>query len=222
MDEQPSGEGDVTNLTCRQCRRGMPAGAKLCSHCSSYQDWRGYLPISSTVLALLVALISVVSATLPAAIAALHHPNSAVKIASPVINGEEVYLVVSNTGDRPAAISGALLASPIIDSMTLVPINPASVFIPPGSRQVSFHVHFRASALSASDMADDKRMRSDKANSVVSLIVTDFDGGAEVHKIPLDLLDTRRLIVNHRNRCEIEPSKSMDVECRDPGSGGDY
>jgi hypothetical protein len=149
MDEQPAGEADVEDLTCRRCRRGIPAGAKLCSHCSSYQDWRGYLPISSTVLALLVALISVASATLPAAVAALHHPNSVVKIASPVINGEEVYLVVSNTGDRPAAISSALLASPISDGMTLVPINPASVFIPPGSRQVGFHVHFRASARSA-------------------------------------------------------------------------
>jgi hypothetical protein len=222
MDEQPAGEAGVGNSPCRQCRREMPAGAKLCSHCSSYQDWRGYLPISSTVLALLVALIGVASATLPAAVAALHHPNSAVKIASPVINGEEVYLVVSNTGDRPAAISGALLASPISDGMTLVPINPASVFIPPGSRQVGFHVHFRASARLASDMANDKRMKSDNANSVVSLIVTDFDGGAEAQRIPLDPWDTRRLIVNHRNRCEVEPSKSMDSECRDPGAGQDY
>lgn len=222
MGEHPPSEADVADVTCRQCRCEIPAGAKLCSHCSSYQDWRGYLPISSTVLALLVALISVVSATLPAAVAALHHPNSAVKIASPVINGDDIYLVVSNTGDRPAAISSALLTLPISDGITLVPVNPASVFIPPGSRQVGFHVHFRASARSASAMADDKRMQSDKANSVVSLIVTDFNGGIEAQRIPLDSWDTRRLIVNHRNRCATEPSKNMDIECRDPGATSNY
>jgi hypothetical protein len=71
-------------------------------------------------------------------------------------------------------------------------------------------------------MANDKRIQPDNADSVVSLIVTDFDGGGEAQRIPLSSWDTRRLFVNHRNRCEVEPSKSMDIECRDPGGGADY
>ena len=52
-------------VPCRVCREPIRQGAKKCIHCDSMLDWRGWLGISETALALLVALVSVVGATGP-------------------------------------------------------------------------------------------------------------------------------------------------------------
>lgn len=50
---------------CRECAERIPLDAKICGECKSYQDWRRFLPFSTTVLALLTALIAVIGATAP-------------------------------------------------------------------------------------------------------------------------------------------------------------
>lgn len=46
-------------LYCSECRQHIPVGARICPTCGSYQDWRRFLSIGQTPLALLVALFSV-------------------------------------------------------------------------------------------------------------------------------------------------------------------
>lgn len=50
---------------CIVCGNDIHLGAKKCTHCGSYQDFRRYMTFSSTVLGLLVALISVTTFAIP-------------------------------------------------------------------------------------------------------------------------------------------------------------
>lgn len=52
-------EGDAGNQLCLACKASIPAGAKLCSECGTRQDWRRHLSFGSSVVALVIALISV-------------------------------------------------------------------------------------------------------------------------------------------------------------------
>lgn len=51
--------------TCRECRNDIIQGARKCSVCNAYQDWRRYMLFGNTTLTLLVALISVLATGLP-------------------------------------------------------------------------------------------------------------------------------------------------------------
>lgn len=46
---------------CAECRSPVANGVKICPVCKSYQDWRRHVAFSSTNLALLVALIAVLT-----------------------------------------------------------------------------------------------------------------------------------------------------------------
>jgi hypothetical protein len=72
-------KGDTT--PCRVCRKSIPVGALKCTECDSFQDWRRHLNLSSTVLSLLVALISVSTVAFPIFQKALHKPRSDVRVA---------------------------------------------------------------------------------------------------------------------------------------------
>src|SRR5688500_2359672 len=50
---------------CVVCQEPIRLGATTCIHCGSSQGWQRHLSVSSTVLALLVALISVLQSALP-------------------------------------------------------------------------------------------------------------------------------------------------------------
>ncbi len=58
-------EGVSSKKLCRICCEPIAAGARKCIHCDSFQDWRGNLGVSATVLSLLVALVSVLTASAP-------------------------------------------------------------------------------------------------------------------------------------------------------------
>src|SRR5258708_30177036 len=52
---------------CVTCREKIERGAKICIRCNQFQDWRRFFGLSSTILSLLVALVSVLSIAIPAA-----------------------------------------------------------------------------------------------------------------------------------------------------------
>src|SRR5258708_28682650 len=51
---------------CVTCREKIERGAKICIRCNQFQDWRRFFGLSSTILSLLVALVSVLSIAIPA------------------------------------------------------------------------------------------------------------------------------------------------------------
>jgi predicted nucleic acid-binding Zn ribbon protein len=129
---------------CVICRKEIPAGAKICTECDCYQDWRRYFGLSSTVLSLLVALFSVLTVGVPVIYDALTPKRSAVhcNLISWDENTGDVKIVVSNEGVRPAVIKSLMLVPK--GSETLSPIGFQSDFsepvLEPGKfRTLAFH-----------------------------------------------------------------------------------
>lgn len=60
-----------TKGICIACKEPILEGASICKHCGVSQSWRKHLHLSSTILALLVALLSVLSTTIPVITGAL-------------------------------------------------------------------------------------------------------------------------------------------------------
>ena len=91
---------------CRHCRLLISTGAALCYKCGNYQNWRRYLSFSTSILALLVALLSVASTALPAIVKSLDRPTSNL-IATNVIGTKDVVkITVSNLGPMPGIVKG--------------------------------------------------------------------------------------------------------------------
>ncbi|WP_153006325.1 hypothetical protein [Sphingomonas sanguinis] len=214
--------GDANEQRCNQCRERIPIGAVLCSHCNSYQDWRGYLPISSTALALLIALFGVGSAALPAITTAVQGHNSEIHLSSPVLSGETLFLVASNYGDRPGGLISAKIVTPSDGVIQLQPIGSGPAFVPTGSKQVGFHAHFRMSSNTALNILhDEKRPNFRKPSKAVFLII-DHHGLEAEQSIDIPPWTVAGLYRNHVNRCNIEPAQSQEPECRGAGAGSDF
>ena len=90
--------------TCCVCHESIEIGAKKCVHCNSYQDWRRYLNLSSTMLALIVALVSVLSISIPMLKDNFKPNNSKINILFQSDSFKNLTFIASNSGNRPGGI----------------------------------------------------------------------------------------------------------------------
>jgi hypothetical protein len=95
------------------CRKEIPSGAKICTECNCYQDWRRYFGVSGTILSLFVALFSVLAVALPVIWNTLTPNRSEVQcnLLNWSENTGEVTIIVSNKGNRPAVLKALALES---------------------------------------------------------------------------------------------------------------
>lgn len=209
----PTADSEVKQETpCLQCRLTIPAGATLCHHCKSHQDWRRYLSLSTTVLALLVALLSVASMALPTLIDLTRRPRSALALSNPIIRGSDVYVVVSNLGDRPAVLEKAYLTGPIEGIPEAEIQHPAQSFIPPGSRQVGYRLKFQMNSL---DGLKSGVSLLGAGHEAAKLVVwgRESDGEERRFEFPLPGTDVAQAILNHARGCQIDGDKQRR-ECQ--------
>jgi hypothetical protein len=89
---------------CRTCFEPIHVSARKCKVCESYQDWRRYLQVSSLVLALLVALVSVVGWAAPVVITAFREQNSHVEAYFQALANNRAFIMATNTGMRPGSV----------------------------------------------------------------------------------------------------------------------
>lgn len=62
---------EVEKTLCAACRNAINADAKRCPRCQSFQNWRRHLDATNAALALLVALVSILTLGVPALIKAI-------------------------------------------------------------------------------------------------------------------------------------------------------
>ena len=101
---------------CSSCALEIPAAARLCSHCKSYQDWRRFLSVSTTTLALLTALVSTGAASIATITSSAWFADSEVN-GRFVLDARPITLSIANTGNRPARIDSISLELPPIQSV---------------------------------------------------------------------------------------------------------
>lgn len=90
---------------CTTCLEPIKPGAKKCLRCDSYQDWRRHLSISSSVLALLVALVSVLTFAIPVFKSATTPKDSSIQVSLQRIVDDDIYLLATNSGIRSGSIT---------------------------------------------------------------------------------------------------------------------
>ena len=108
---------------CRVCKEPIQIGALICNVCKSRQDWRRHVTVSSSVLSLLVALVSVTGIAIDDIVAALRSKKSDIRVT--VIRTREhetvrnylpdrkfdIQLYVANVGYRRGAIGRVQMKS---------------------------------------------------------------------------------------------------------------
>jgi hypothetical protein len=98
---------------CRDCRQPLPPRAKVCLACKAYQDWRRYLSTGQANLALVIALISVLTTAGTIFKNITIFDDSILVPAFQDANDKTVIQMVSNEGSRPGTVLGGTI---IIDS----------------------------------------------------------------------------------------------------------
>lgn len=89
----------------------MPAAGRKCTECDSYQDWRRFFGIATPSLSLMVALVAVLSATIPVIKTALTPLDSKLSYHFSSFSYGHVYAFVSNSGARPAQLTALHVGS---------------------------------------------------------------------------------------------------------------
>lgn len=89
---------------CSTCCSDIHSAAKKCTACGSYQDWRRHLQISSSVLALLVALVSVIALSLPMIDRMITPEESKTVLSYHGTSGDKFYFVASNSGNKSGVV----------------------------------------------------------------------------------------------------------------------
>ena len=128
---------------CRLCRNPIPVEAKFCTECDTYQDWRRYFGVSSTILSLLIALFSVLTVAIPVVRNALTPERSDIHCSLVSWGGPEATVLITNRGIRPAVVRGLRLA-PIENKANQPPVSFAGelndpILEPGKSRIITFH-----------------------------------------------------------------------------------
>ena len=102
---EPSGSDQQnSHHFCSTCAEKILARAKKCTHCGSFQDWRKFVDVGNTALALLVALVTVVGSTLPHVLAAARGGGSNIAVALGALEIDRITLVARNDGVLPGVI----------------------------------------------------------------------------------------------------------------------
>ena len=97
---------------CKICGHEIPDSANKCTVCGSFQNWRGHLNFSSTILALLVALVSVVATAVPVLSEVFDQDDSDVNLVFQLYDVDKAnkynyFFIAANSGTRPAGIGKA-------------------------------------------------------------------------------------------------------------------
>jgi hypothetical protein len=107
----------VTNthqkFTCRHCKSDIDKSAAKCPHCQSFIGRLGWLRNATNELSAVSLLVAVIALSLPA-IKSLLPQKSDLVVAVLKAEGQTFEFMVSNNGNRPAAITQAGLEFPII------------------------------------------------------------------------------------------------------------
>jgi hypothetical protein len=110
---------------CPVCGEEIKVSARKCIHCSSDLTWRTYLSFSSTTLALLTALVSVIATGAPLIRQATEIKDSSMQffvISAGRTDRPYVKVIVNNVGTRSGMLLGGEIAITNTSSSVLSPI----------------------------------------------------------------------------------------------------
>jgi hypothetical protein len=209
---------EVGVTPCKQCKNDIPVGARICSKCNSYQDWRIFIPFSNTALALLAALISVVGIAAPAIYKMIHTPTSNAYLSMPSFEGTTLRIVAVNTGDAPASIIRAWVDSDYLAAATKVRLrSDADAIIQPGNKLITFDLvplldeddSYRSSLEMLTYILQEKQ----GPRTEIRFHLLQSDGGFAIQAVPVDAGQLFALLRANADRCSALTTVNFENGC---------
>lgn len=220
------GEVSEDSKPCKQCNTKIPLGARICATCNSYQDWRGILPFSNTVLALLTAFVSVLGIAIPAVYGIVHTPRSRATLTMPSIDGTTLRVVAINRGDAPASVIKAWVDSDYLAAATKVRFRSDSdAIIRPGSQLLTFDIvplldeddSYRSSLEILTYVTQGKPA----PRTEFRFHMVQSNGDFSVQAVALDASDLFTLLRANADRCSSIKEVNFDNGCIGRGTPAD-
>jgi hypothetical protein len=104
----------VPTKICSTCGALLPRRALKCTKCDSYQSWKAGLVVSTTMVALLTALISVAGTALPNLWSWIRSGNSRIAVSYAYDDDQGgFFLTATNDGDRVGSIGKVTVIVPV-------------------------------------------------------------------------------------------------------------
>ncbi|MBP5116513.1 hypothetical protein HUS85_11715 [Pseudomonas protegens] len=203
---------------CKQCKNEIPAGARICAKCSSYQDWRIFIPFSNTAIALLAALISVMGIAAPAIYKFIHTPKSHAYLSMPSFEGTTLRIVAVNTGDAPASLIRAWVDSDYLAAATKVRLrNDSDAIIQPGNKLITFDLvpllDEDDSYRSSLEMLTYIMQKKPGPRTEIRFHLLQSDGGFAVQAVPVDAGQLFALLRANSDRCSAITTINFENGC---------
>jgi hypothetical protein len=157
MTDASISAASIDTKPCRVCGEPIKKVARICYHCTSYQDWRADLNIGNNVLSLLVALFAVLTVLVPIIENWGTPKTSSLHFAFQGATNNFITFFVSNTGIRPGTIrypAQLNVLLPIGGAITvplyMYGITGSAGIVQPGTSAM-INLYGKASDLSAND-----------------------------------------------------------------------
>ena len=103
--------GEPSSSACSTCFEPIHPKARKCRACDSDQDFRRHFQMGSTVLALLVALLSVTALSIPVIKEAAAPRDSRIRLFFQGFDQNRAFVLATNGGDRPGSVNSVVLAT---------------------------------------------------------------------------------------------------------------
>ncbi|HVR37584.1 MAG TPA: hypothetical protein VMU84_00700 [Thermoanaerobaculia bacterium] len=140
---------------CRHCSASIPEKAFRCNDCGTFQNWRRWIPASEVTLALILSIISVLSAIIPPVVNYLSNQSETyTHVVGTGKIGEEptIRVLVTNSGKRSSYVkSGRILFDRKDDKTRIDAVdtdlnvqNRDEALIPPGEHAI---IHLSADSV---------------------------------------------------------------------------
>jgi hypothetical protein len=194
----------------------------LCAACHTYQDWRRWLPVSPTVLALLTALISVLGLAVPVLYSTFHTPVSETYIEHVSLDGTTLRVVATNKGDAPASFWRAQVSGDYLAPATRIRLrDDADAIIPPGSKLLVFDIVPLLSEEQSYDLALEAYAavlaKEPLPETRILFSVSESTGLVNIYPIAIGDLDMHLLLRANADRCSAIAEKNFQNGCIGPG-----
>lgn len=192
---------------CSLCAEPVAATAIRCRHCDGYQGRWFFLTLSTPVLSLLVALVSILALAIPALRGALAQPDCQVRVAFQYFEDGTAHFVASNPGTRPGSVGEVYLDYGFQDQRyALRGQSKQRIIAPNASVEMAFIL------TCPSDLGPQVQYSSDEgwgsrpiANGAqLKVVVVQFDGSSSTQVTPIGELGGIRAIADRHHQCVQE------------------
>lgn len=97
---------------CRECKKPLPAGARKCTECATFQDWRRFIFTWSGVFTATLAIVPLWSGAISLWTLAFPEP-AKVKLALASCKADGVLAYLTNVGGSPAMLGQPRISFPM-------------------------------------------------------------------------------------------------------------